>query len=71
MADSGDKAEVHGVDRGGLGRFGHDPANEIVEQQLSVGLLNDTSWRVGAQVLNVQRVFPFPLDGLDLPAAMV
>lgn len=67
----GEKAEIQRRTLGSLSGFGHDPADQVAEDQLGVDFLEDSGWRVGSQVLDVQAVFPFSIDGFECPAAMV
>ena len=38
---------------------------------MGVDFLDDSGRRMGAEVLDIQAMLPFSIDGLDLPAAMV
>lgn len=49
----------------------HNPADEVAEHQLCEGFFEDSRRGMGTQILNVQGVFPFAVDGLQLPATMV
>lgn len=69
--EGGDIAEVHGVKSRSLYGLAHDPADEIAEHQLREGLFEDSRRGMGTQILNVQGVLPFAVDGLQLPATMV
>ena len=53
------------------GCLGHRPAHEVVEGQLDVELLQDACGPCGAQVFDLECVFPLAVDGFDLPALMV
>lgn len=71
VGQSGDIAEIDGVERRVPGRIGHHPAHKVAEEQMGVDFLGDTGGGVAAEVLDVQAVLPFSVDRLDLPTAMV
>jgi hypothetical protein len=67
----GEKTEIQRRALGSLGCFGHDPADEVAEHQLGVDFLEDSDGGMGSQVLDIEAVFPFSIDGFERPAAMV
>ena len=67
----GDEAEIERCERLIFGGLGHDPANHVAEQELGVDFLEDASRRMGSQVLDIQAVLPFAIDGFDGPASMI
>lgn len=56
---------------GACDSIGHHPSHQVAQQQMGVNFLYDSGGRMGTEVLNVEAMFPFSIDGLDLPAAMV
>lgn len=64
-------AQVYGMEVDATDCVGHDPADQVAQEQMRVNLLDDTGGRMRTEVLDVQAVLPFSIDGLDLPTAMV
>ena len=46
-------------------------ALQVAQDQMSVDLLDNTGGRVRTEVLDVETMFPFTIDGFDLPTAVV
>lgn len=71
VADGGDETEVNGLPTGTAGGLGHDPTDQIVEEQLCIDLFEDSGRRMRTEILNIERVFPFAVDGFDLPTTVI
>ena len=56
---------------GAFDSIGHHPSDQVAQQQMGVDFLDDSGRRMGTEVLDIQAMLPFSIDGLDLPAAMV
>lgn len=56
---------------GAFDGIGHHPSDQVAQQQMGVDFLDDSGRRMGTEVLDVEAMLPFSIDGLDLPAAMV
>lgn len=64
-------AQIDGAEFEALHCFGHHPAYQVAQDQMSVDLLDNTGGRVRTEVLDVETMFPFTIDGFDLPTAVV
>lgn len=71
MSQGGDIAQIDGVQLRALHGVRHHPAHEVAEQQMGVDFLEHARGGVRTEVLDVETMFPFAIDGLDLPTAVV
>jgi len=65
------EAQVERRERVVFAGFGHDPAYQVAQQELGVYFLEYTDRRMGSQILDIEAVLPFTIDGFDGPASMI
>lgn len=65
------EAEIKGRVVGSFSGLSHQPTNQVAEHELGMDFLEDAGRRVGTEVLNVQSMLPFAVDGFDRPTSVV
>ncbi len=71
IRQGGEIAQFDGVEFRVLDSIAHNPAYQVAQEQMGVDFLDDAGGRVRTEVLDVETVLPFAIDGLDLPTAVV